>query len=113
MVVEERLRRHLSAHKGFTTEQKIESFELFDQNLCNCTREQEVKKWKRNKVKIEALILIGNGYRVPIVNQEGRSSNFRFGINTATRQKRTISFGFFFLKAMFTFTLFSKSRNLL
>ena len=58
MVIEERLRRHLSAHKGFTARAKdweIVYSELFDQKSLAIAREQEIKKWK-SKVKLEALI---------------------------------------------------------
>ena len=58
MVIEERLRRHLSAHKGFTARAKdweIVYSELFDQKSLAIACEQEIKKWK-NKAKIEALI---------------------------------------------------------
>ncbi|MFV8333617.1 GIY-YIG nuclease family protein [Flavobacterium sp. GSP14] len=58
IVIEERLRRHLSAHKGFTARAKdweIVYSELFDQKSLAIAREQEIKKWE-SKVKIEALI---------------------------------------------------------
>ena len=58
MVLEERLRRHLSAHKGFTARAKdweVVYSELFDQKSLAIAREQEIKKWK-SKAKIEALI---------------------------------------------------------
>ena len=58
MVIEERLRRHLSAHKGFTARAKdweVVYSELFDQKSLAIAREQEIKKWK-SKAKIEALI---------------------------------------------------------
>ena len=58
MVIEERLRRHLSAHKGFTARAKdweIVYSELFDLKSLAIAREQEIKKWE-SKVKIEALI---------------------------------------------------------
>ena len=58
MTFEERLRRHLSAHKGFTARAKdwqIVYQELFTNKSVAITREKEIKKWK-SKVKIEALI---------------------------------------------------------
>ena len=58
MTLQERLRRHLSAHKGFTARAKdweVVYSELFDQKSLAISREQEIKKWKR-KAKIEALI---------------------------------------------------------
>ena len=58
MSLEERLRRHLSSHKGFTGRAKdweIVYFESFDTKTNAILREQEIKKWK-SKVKIEALI---------------------------------------------------------
>ena len=58
MSLEERLRRHLSSHKGFIGRAKdweIVYFESFDTKTNAILREQEIKKWK-SKVKIEALI---------------------------------------------------------
>ncbi|MFV8333619.1 GIY-YIG nuclease family protein [Flavobacterium sp. GSP14] len=58
VTLQERLRRHLSAHKGFTARAKdweIVYSELFDQKSLAIAREQEIKKWK-SKAKIEALI---------------------------------------------------------
>ena len=58
MTLQERLRRHLSAHKGFTARAKdweVVYSELFDQKSLAIAREQEIKNWK-SKVKIEALI---------------------------------------------------------
>ena len=58
MVLEERLRRHLSAHKGFAARAKdweIVYQELFTNKSLAILREKEIKKWK-SKVKIEALI---------------------------------------------------------
>ncbi|WP_158727695.1 MULTISPECIES: GIY-YIG nuclease family protein [unclassified Flavobacterium] len=58
MVLEERLRRHLSTHKGFTARAKdwaIVYSELFDQKSLAISREQEIKKWK-SKTKIVELI---------------------------------------------------------
>ena len=58
MTLEERLRRHLSAHKGFTVRAKdwqIVYQELFTNKSVAILREKEIKKWK-SKVKIEALI---------------------------------------------------------
>jgi putative endonuclease len=58
MLLDERLRRHLSAHKGFTARTKdweIVYSELFDQKSLAISREQEIKKWK-SKTKIVELI---------------------------------------------------------
>ena len=81
MVVEERLRRHLSAHKGFAARAKdweIVYSELFDQKSLAIAREQEIKKWK-NKAKNRSInFKIGNGYRVPNANREGRRFEFPF-----------------------------------
>ncbi len=57
MILEERLRRHLSAHKGFTARAKdweIVYFEIFTEKSFAIAQEQEIKKWK-SKIKIEAL----------------------------------------------------------
>ncbi len=57
MTFEERLRRHLSDHKGFTARAKdweIVYQELFTDKFLAIMREQEIKKWK-SKIKIEAL----------------------------------------------------------
>ena len=57
MTLEERLRRHLSAHKGFTARAKdwqIVYQELFTNKSVAITREKEIKKCK-SKIKIEAL----------------------------------------------------------
>ena len=57
MTLEERLRRHLSAHKGFTARAKdweIVYQESFTNKSLAISREQEIKKWK-SKIKIEAL----------------------------------------------------------
>ena len=57
MILEERLRRHLSDHKGFTARAKdweIVYQELFTDKFLAIMREQEIKKWK-SKIKIEAL----------------------------------------------------------
>ena len=46
MVIEERLRSHLSAHKGFTARAKdweVVYSELFDQKSLAIAREQEIK----------------------------------------------------------------------
>ena len=58
MALAERLRRHLSAHKGFTARAKdweVVYFESFSTKSAAILREQEIKKWK-SKVKIVALI---------------------------------------------------------
>ena len=58
MVIEERLRRLLSAHKGFTVRAKdCEGLyqESFTKKSLAILRAKEIKKWK-SKVKIEALI---------------------------------------------------------
>ena len=57
MILEERLRRHLSDHKGFTARAKdweIVYQELFTNKSVAILREKEIKKWK-SKIKIEAL----------------------------------------------------------
>ncbi len=55
---EERLRRNLSAHQGFTARAKnweIVYHESFTEKSLAILREQEIKKWK-SKVIITALI---------------------------------------------------------
>jgi len=57
-LLEERLRRHLSSHKGFTGRAKdweIAYFESFENKTTTILREQEIKKWK-SKIKILELI---------------------------------------------------------
>jgi len=57
-LLEERLRRHLSSHKGFTGRAKdweIAYFESFENKTTAILREQEIKKWK-SKIKILELI---------------------------------------------------------
>jgi putative endonuclease len=56
--LEERLRKHLSNHSGFTSKTKdwiIVYFEEFETKSLAYKRELEVKKWK-SKVKIQKLI---------------------------------------------------------
>jgi putative endonuclease len=58
MSLEERLRRHLTSHKGFTGRTKdweIVYFESYDDKTKAILREQEIKKWK-SKTKILELI---------------------------------------------------------
>jgi len=58
MILEERLRRHLSSHKGFTNRAKdweIVYFESYEKKTEAILREQEIKKWK-SKIKILELI---------------------------------------------------------
>jgi putative endonuclease len=55
---EERLRKHLAHHDGFTSKAKdwvIKHLEYFDTKEEAVKREQEIKKWKSRK-KIEELI---------------------------------------------------------
>nr|WP_245891713.1 GIY-YIG nuclease family protein [Flavobacterium faecale] len=57
MELKERLRRHLSSHKGYTGRAKdweVIYFESFDEKTSAILREQEIKKWK-SRIKIEAL----------------------------------------------------------
>ncbi|NIF06966.1 GIY-YIG nuclease family protein [Chryseobacterium sp. Tr-659] len=56
--LQERLRRHLSNHKGFTSKAKdwdIVYFETFKTKSEAYKREQEIKAWK-SKTKIQKLI---------------------------------------------------------
>lgn len=56
--LEERLRKHLSNHSGFTSKAKdwmIIYFEEFETKAKAYNRELEVKKWK-SKIKIQKLI---------------------------------------------------------
>ncbi|MDH6252856.1 putative endonuclease [Chryseobacterium sp. H1D6B] len=56
--LQERLRKHLSNHKGFTAKSKnwnIVYYEVFDSKIEAYTREREVKAWK-SKSKIQKLI---------------------------------------------------------
>ena len=58
MLLEERLRRHLSLHSGFTGRAKdweIVYFESYENKKEAILREQEIKKWK-SRVKIIELI---------------------------------------------------------
>jgi putative endonuclease len=58
MVIEERLRRHLSSHKGFTGRAKdweVVYFESYEIKRAAILREQEIKKWK-SREKIIKLI---------------------------------------------------------
>jgi len=58
MTIEERLRRHLSSHKGFTGRAKdweVVYFESYENKKDAVLREQEIKKWK-SKLKIVALL---------------------------------------------------------
>ena len=56
--LQERLRKHLSNHSGFTAKSKdweIVYFEEFESKSLAYKRELEVKKWK-SKIKIQKLI---------------------------------------------------------
>ncbi|WP_454046598.1 GIY-YIG nuclease family protein [Chryseobacterium sp. Marseille-Q8038] len=56
--LQERLRKHLSDHKGFTSKAKdwvIVHFETFDSKSHAYKREREIKAWK-SKSKIQKLI---------------------------------------------------------
>ena len=58
-LIEERLSRHLSNHKGYTAKAKdwhIVYSEIFNTKKEAYAREREVKKWK-SRIKIEELIL--------------------------------------------------------
>nr|WP_315145734.1 GIY-YIG nuclease family protein [uncultured Flavobacterium sp.] len=58
MTIEERLRRHLSFHKGFTGRAKdweVVYFESYENKKDAVLREQEIKKWK-SKLMIIALL---------------------------------------------------------
>ncbi len=58
MELDERIRRHLSSHKGYTgkvKDWKIIYFESFIDKKLAILREQEIKKWK-SKIKIKELI---------------------------------------------------------
>ncbi len=49
MLLEERLRRHLSSHSGFTARAKdweVVYFESYENKKDAVLREQEIKKWK-------------------------------------------------------------------
>lgn len=56
--LKERLRRHLSSHKGFTGRAKdweVVYFESFENKTVTILREQEIKKWK-SRIKLIELI---------------------------------------------------------
>ncbi|MHB0756871.1 GIY-YIG nuclease family protein [Polaribacter sp. M15] len=56
--IEERLQRHLSNHKGFTSRAKdwqIVYFEKYENRLLALKREKRIKNWKSRKM-IEKLI---------------------------------------------------------
>ena len=56
--IEERLRKHLSNHKGFTARTKdwiIVYYETFDDKNLAYRRELKIKSWK-SKIKIKKLI---------------------------------------------------------
>ncbi len=58
MELDERIRRHLSSHKGYTgkvKDWKIIYFESYIDKKLAILREQEIKKWK-SKIKIKELI---------------------------------------------------------
>jgi len=65
--LQERLRRHLSNHKGFTAKTKdwiIIYFETFDSKNNAYKREREIKDWK-SKLKIQKLINDSNQIEHP------------------------------------------------
>lgn len=56
--LEERLRKHLSNHSGFTSKAKdwaVVHYELFEDKSTAYRRELEVKKWK-SKTRVQKLI---------------------------------------------------------
>lgn len=58
MELHERLRRHLSCHKGFTAKAKdwkVNYFECFEEKTEALAREKTIKNWK-SKLKIIELI---------------------------------------------------------
>ena len=58
MTLEDRLRRHLTSHKGFTArtkDWKIVYFETFENKTDAILREQEIKNWKSKKRIIELI----------------------------------------------------------
>ena len=58
MQIEERLRRHLSSHKGFTGRAKdwaVIYFESYEIKSTAILREQEIKKWKSREKIIELI----------------------------------------------------------
>ena len=60
--LEERLRKHLSNHSGFTGKTKdwiIIYFEEFETKSLAYRRELEVKKWK-SRIRVEKLINLNN-----------------------------------------------------
>ena len=62
--VEERLRKHLSDHKGFTAKAKdwvVKYCEAFDTKSAAAARERQVKNWKSRK-RIEMLCSAGSGH---------------------------------------------------
>ncbi|SIT23838.1 putative endonuclease [Chryseobacterium ureilyticum] len=65
--LQERLRRHLSNHKGFTAKTKdwiIIYYETFDSKNNAYKREREIKDWK-SKLKIQKLINDSNQIEHP------------------------------------------------
>jgi len=65
--LQERLRRHLSDHKGFTSKAKdwiIVYFENFDSKALAYKREREIKAWK-SKSKLQKLITASNKIEHP------------------------------------------------
>lgn len=56
--IEERLRKHLSSHSGYTSKAKVWEIvyiEEFENKELACKREREIKNWKSRK-RIEKLI---------------------------------------------------------
>ncbi|MDR3022494.1 GIY-YIG nuclease family protein [Chryseobacterium sp.] len=65
--LQERLRKHLSDHKGFTAKAKdwiIVYHETFDSKVLAYKREREIKTWK-SKSKIQKLITASNDIEHP------------------------------------------------
>ena len=58
VILSERLRRHLSCHKGFTAKAKdwkVVYFESFEEKSAALMREKAIKKWK-SKIRIIELV---------------------------------------------------------
>jgi len=65
--LQERLKKHLSDHKGFTAKVKdwiIVYHETFDSKTLAYKREREIKAWK-SKLKIQKLINASNNIEPP------------------------------------------------
>ena len=64
-ILEERIRRHLSDHKGFTARSKdwiLAHTETFENKTQALKREKEIKDWK-SKDRIKKLISSPDSYR--------------------------------------------------